>query len=208
VIRVVLVDDHALVRAGLRRLLEDAPGVRVTGEAGDAEEALKLLAAVPADVVVTDLAMPGRSGLQLLAELRRRKPGLGVVVLSVNGEAQIAARAMRAGAAAYLSKQSAPEQLFDAVRRAASGRRYVSPEVAERIAFSLGHEADAHEKLSAREFEVLRRLAGGDAPAKIAAAAGISIKTVSTYRTRILGKLGLSNTAELIAYAIRHRLVD
>jgi two-component system, NarL family, invasion response regulator UvrY len=207
-LRVLLVDDHAVVRKGMKAILEDGvPGVSIV-EAGDGEGALAALAA-PLDAVVLDLSMPGRHGLDLLTEIKHRHPKLPVLIMSLHGEEQFAVRALRAGASGYLTKAAAPEHLLAAVTKVARGGRYVSEALAERLAADLGRRADAapHERLSDREFDVMRGIASGSSVSELAAEMRLSVKTVSTYRARLLEKMGMSNNAELTRYALEHGLV-
>lgn len=209
-LKVLLVDDHAIVRSGLRRILEDAfPGTWV-GEAGLAEEALDLLRKEPWDLLVLDISLPGRSGLDLLPEARALLPRLPIIVLSMYGEQQFAVRALKAGASAYLTKEHAADELILAIRTVLAGRRYIGESLAEKLAahVALDHDRVPHERLSAREFEVFRRIGSAKGITEIAEELGLSVKTVSTYRTRILDKMGLASNAEVMQYAIRHGLVD
>lgn len=209
--RVLLVDDHPALRKGMKSILEDAiPGVAVS-EAGDGDAALLVLGdtAKPFDVVVLDLTMPGRSGIDLLAEVKHRYPKLPVLIMSLHGEEQFAVRALRAGASGYLTKTAAPEQLVVAVGKLVRGGRYVSESLAERLAADVGgKETNApHERLSDREFEVMRGLASGQSVSEIAEQMKLSVKTVSTYRARLLEKLGMETNAEVTRYAIQNGLV-
>jgi DNA-binding NarL/FixJ family response regulator len=210
VYRVLLVDDHAVVRKGMRAILDDQlPGI-IVGEAASGDEALATLAAQPTfDVVVLDLSMPGRSGVDLLAEIVHRHPGLPVLIMSLHGEEQFAVRTLRAGAAGYLPKASAPDQLVAAVVKVAGGGRYITDALAERLAADVGRPAALapHETLSDREFEVMRGIASGSSVSEIAAQMHLSVKTVSTYRTRLLDKMRMTSNAELTRYAIEHGLV-
>lgn len=209
-IRVVVVDDHAVVREGLKRILSESGDIAVTGEAADDREALALLGSAPCDVVVTDISMPGRGGLELIDELRRRHAGLPALVLSVHAEEALAIRALRAGAAGYITKESAPRDLLRAIRKVSRGGRFVSENVAERLATRLdpARGEAPHDRLSDREFQVLCMMARGKATREVAEELSLGVKTVETYRTRLRGKLGLKSAAALIAYAIRHKLVD
>jgi DNA-binding NarL/FixJ family response regulator len=206
--RVLLVDDHAVVRKGMKSILEDELAGVVVAEAAGGDEALAALAA-PFDVVVLDLSMPGRSGIDLLGEIVHRHPRLPVLIMSLHGEEQFAVRALRAGAAGYLTKAAAPEQLVAAVVKVARGGRYVSEALAERLAADVGRRrADApHERLSDREFEVLRGIASGRSVSEIATDMRLSVKTVSTYRARLLEKMGMGTNAELTRYALQQGLV-
>jgi two-component system, NarL family, invasion response regulator UvrY len=209
-IRLLVADDHAVVRRGLTQIVADTPDLRVEGEAATAREVLERVAERKWDVVVLDLSLPGGNGLDLLVEVRKQRPDLPVLILTVHSEDQYAVRALRAGAAGYLTKESAPEQLVEAVRKVVKGGRYVSAAVAERLAFRLGPDPHRlpHEALSDREFQVLRRLASGKTVSEVAAELDLSVKTVSTYRTRILEKMAMKTNAELTHYAIRNGLVD
>lgn len=210
-VRVLLVDDHAVVRRGMRSILEDCvPNVEVV-EAGDGEQALSAIAS-PAvfDAMVLDLTMPGRSGLDLLAEIKHRHASLPVLIMSLYAEEHFAVRALHAGAAGYLSKSSAPDQLVNALNKVVHGGIYVSEAIADRLAATVrGRPAASapHERLSDREFDVMRGIASGHAVGEIAVQLKLSVKTVSTYRARLLGKLGLSSNAELTRYALLHGLV-
>jgi DNA-binding NarL/FixJ family response regulator len=210
VIRLFVADDHAVVRRGLHQVVAETHEMTVAGEAASASEALQRLAEDAYDAVVLDLSLPGGNGLDLLGEIKRRWPRMPVLILTVHSEEQYAVRALRAGAAAYLTKESAPEELQHALRKVVRGGRYVTAAVAERLAFTLGPDADRplHEGLSDREFQVLRMLASGKAVSQIAEELHLSVKTVSTYRTRVLEKMEMKSNAELTHYAIRNHLVD
>lgn len=207
-IRLLIADDHPIVRAGLRRIVEDDSSMVVTAEAASGNEALAALRQSAADVVLLDVTMPGGSFTDTLHRLRDEHPTVKVLVLSVHPEDQWAVRALRGGASGYLTKDHSPEQLLDAVRRVYRGGRYVSPALAERLAAHLGPGFDGapHELLSDREFEVLRALGTGLSVKEIAQLMGLSPKTVSTYRTRLMEKMGLTNTADLVRYASTHGL--
>ena len=209
-IRVLLADDHVIVRAGLRELLADTGDMTVTGEAGNGQEVLASVRQHDYDVVVLDMSMPGRSGLELIKQVKDEKPKLRILVLSMHGEAQYAVRAIRAGASGYLTKDSAAEQLVAAIRRIAAGGAYVSPETAERLALDFNQPSDAapHTLLSDREFQVFQLIVAGSTVGEIADALSLSVKTVSTHKSRILEKMKLGNQAELVRYAVRHKLVD
>jgi two-component system invasion response regulator UvrY len=208
--RILICDDHPIVRKGLREILEQGGASATIGEAASAAEALDLARKKSWDAVVLDITMPGRSGLELLKQLREERPNLPVLVLSVHPAEQYAVRVLRAGAAGYLTKESAPEELVTAVRRIVRGGRYISPSVGETLVADLGRPAGQlpHHGLSDREFEIMRLLASGKRVSEIAAERNLSVKTVSTYRARILQKLNLRTTAEIMRYAITQGLVD
>jgi two-component system invasion response regulator UvrY len=208
-IRVLIADDHPVVRRGLKRILEDETDIEVVGEAWNGQEALDLISKEKCDVVILDIEMPGRSGLDVLKDLKQYRPKLPVLVLSIHPEEQFAVRVLRAGAVGYLSKESAPEELVKAVRRVYGGGRYISASVAEKLAsdLSLGSRRALHETLSNREFEVLRMIASGKTVSQIAKELSFSVKTISTYRGRILKKMGMKTNAELTRYAIENKIV-
>ena len=208
-IRVFVADDHAVVRRGLRQILE-AEGMSVPVEGATAEEVLARVEERTADVLVLDLSLPGGNGLDLLKELKRRRPDLPVLILTVHSEDQYAVRALRAGASGYLTKDMAPELLVQAIRKVYRGGRFVTPALAERLVLHLHDDTEKapHESLSNREFEVLRILASGRTVSEAAETMGLSAKTVSTYRTRILEKMNMKTNAELTHYAIRNGLVE
>ena len=207
---VLVADDHAVVRLGLRSIIDDTPDLRVAAEVSTGAEVLTLTRERRFDVVLLDLTMPGTSGLEVLAHLRAEHPRLPVLVLSMHAEDQYAVRVLRAGAAGYLNKESAPERLVEAIRRVAAGGRYVSPETAERLldAVTIGSQGPEHEALSDREFQVMRLLAGGLAVGEIAERLSLSVKTVSTYRTRVLEKLHMRTNADLTRYALANGLIE
>ena len=201
--RVVLADDHKIVRDGLKRILASTD-LEVAGEASDGDELLRLVKAHDYDVAVVDMSMPGLSGLALIKRLKSEKPKLRILVLSMHGESQYAARVLKAGASGYLNKDSAAEQLVGALRKLAAGGVHIG----EAAAVSLvAAEKSPHEALSDREFEVLRLLVDGLGPTEIGERLHLSVKTVSTHKTRILEKLNLGSTAELVRYALEHKLV-
>jgi two-component system invasion response regulator UvrY len=212
-IRVLIVDDHAILRAGVREMLSDEEDLQVVGEAGSAEEALQFINDTDGpgvDVVVLDITLPGQSGIELLKQLRRDRPELAILVLSMHPERSFAVRLMRAGANGYVPKMIVPEELVKAVRTVGSGHRYITPVVAELLASEFAAEEDgpAHNKLSERELQVFTRIARGISPAVMANELGLSVKTVSTYRARILEKMSMRSNAEIAAYAVRNQLVD
>jgi DNA-binding NarL/FixJ family response regulator len=207
--KILLADDHAVVRHGLKQILTDEFKRATFGEARNAQEALDLVWKQDWDVVVLDITMPGRSGLDALREIRKSKPRLPVLVLSMHPENQFAVRVLKAGASGYMTKESAPEELVGAVKKVLAGGRYVSAALGETLAASLSNSQRApQEKLSDREFQVLRLIASGKMATEIAKELSLSVKTISTYRTRILEKMGMKNNAELMHYAIQHRLVE
>ena len=209
-IKVLVADDHAVVRRGLRQILTETQDIMVGGEASTAQEVVDLVRAQRWDVVILDVNLPGGNGIELLADLRREHPELRVLVLTVYSEEQYAVRAIRAGACGFLTKESAPDKLIDAVRKIAGGGRWVSAELAETLASVLAGDAKGapHERLSDREFEIMKMLASGKTVSQIAQALALSVKTVSTHRTRILRKMDLKTNAEITSYAVRAKLVD
>jgi two-component system invasion response regulator UvrY len=210
VIRVVLVDDHPVVRRGLRETLSVDPGIAVVAEAAQSEEVLGTLAAHRCDVLLLDISLPGRGGIEVLKDVRRECPSTKVLIVSTHDEAQYAVRAVRAGAAGYLTKSSSPEELVRAVRTVAATGHYYTDSVAAALAsFTVqDRTTPAHERLSDREHEVLRLLTEGLTISDIAVRLSLSVKTVSTYRTRLAEKLGVRTTAELVRYALEHKLFN
>ena len=209
-IKVVVVDDHAVVREGLKRIISENPGMCVTGEAGDGHEALKVIKTEPCDVVLLDVSMPNKNGLDVLKQLHAESPRLPVLVLSMHAEDQYAVRVLRAGAAGYLTKESAPARLVQAIRKVVRGGKYVTQTLAEKLVFDLETNTTKapHEILSDREYQVLCMIASGKTVSEIADLLHLSVKTVSTYRVRLLEKINLKNNAELTRYAIKEGLVD
>jgi len=209
VIRVLIADDHHLVRDGLKQILGAAEGIEVAGEASSGDEALALVRANDYDLALLDMSMPGLSGIDLIKRLKIEKPKLRILVLSMHAEQQYAARALKAGASGYLTKDSASEQLIRAIRKIAAGGMLISDTAAASlIAESAGGEALPHTLLSDREFEVFKLLAEGRSPGEIASQLHVSVKTVSTHKTRVLQKMNLGGTAELVRYALEHRLLE
>jgi len=204
VIRVLLADDHEIVRDGLKRILGAAGDLQVAGEAANGDQALALVKANDYDVALLDMSMPGLAGIDLIKRVRIEKPKLRILVLSMHGEQQYATRALKAGASGYLTKDSAAGQLVGAIRKVAAGGVHVSEAAAAGL---VSAERAPHQALSDREFEVLRLLAGGRSPTEIAGRLHLSVKTVSTHKTHIQQKLGLSGTADLVRYALEHKLV-
>jgi two-component system invasion response regulator UvrY len=208
VINVLIADDHAILRRGLKEILIKELEGAVCGEAMDAQEVLEQAQNHNWDLVILDVTMPGRSGLDVLKELKMVRPKLPVLILSMHPEGQYGRRMLRAGAAGYLEKENAPEELIKAIRKVMAGGRYVSPALAESLAFDLNDDRPPHEALSDREFEVLRMLASAKTVTEIAEQLHLSVTTVSTYRARLLEKMRMATTAELIRYALRNHLVD
>ncbi len=207
-IRVLVADDHAIVRRGIVQILTQHPGIEVVGEAQDGAEMLNLAREKTADIAILDLNMPGPGGLAVLSQLRAEHPSLAVLVLSIHDEEQYGTRVIRSGAAGYLAKNAAPENLVDAVRRVAAGHRYISADLAEAMLRQLeSNEQDPHVTLSDREFQVFHELAIGRTVSEIADTLSLSVKTVSTYRSRVLEKLGLRTNADLARYAVAKGLV-
>ncbi len=206
---ILIADDHAIVRAGLRQILADVPGMVVAGEAGSGSEVMSILRGGRFDVVLLDINMPGKTGLEVLKQIREEYPRLPVLILSMYPEEQYAVRVMKAGANGYLTKESAPEQLVHAITRVARGGKFISMTLAEQLAEALSADMEKppHERLSDREFEIFRMLAAGRTVSQIADQLALSVKTISTYRTRMLEKMQLGNNAELTTYAIKHGLI-
>lgn len=208
-IRVAIADDHPIVRQGLRRIASEGAKIAVTGEAATAAELFRLVRGTPVDVVLLDVSMPGSTFVETVRELREKHPTVRVLVLSVHPEDQWAMRALRAGAAGYLTKDHSPEQLVDAIHRVARGGKYVSETLAEKLAglVDLGTSRATHEQLSDREFEVLRSLGRGMTVKDVAKRLHLSAKTISTYRSRLLQKMGLMSNADLVRYVVEHELM-
>jgi DNA-binding NarL/FixJ family response regulator len=210
-IKVLLADDHSIVRAGLRRIIEDSGEMEIIAEAADGREALRKAHEHLPDVAVIDISMPGCDGLEVISLLRNDYPKLPILVLTMHEEGQYVVRAIEAGAMGYITKQSAPEQLVKAIRKVYGGHRYLTDEAAEALALRVAKGAEGRsplDTLSMRELQVLRRLALGNTNREIARAYHISIKTVDTYRSRILKKLDLRNNAELSRFAIQNGLIE
>ena len=208
-IRILVADDHTVVRRGLRQiLLEGFPGALVE-EVGDAEDLIKNVVKSSWDVVISDLSMPGRSGLDALQQIKQLHPNLPVLILSIHPEEQYALRVLKAGASGYLSKDMAPDELVNAVKKVMLGKKYITASVAEKLAATLDqdHSKPLHEYLSDREFNVLKMLAAGRSVSEIAESLFLSVTTVSTYRSRIMAKMNLKNNAELTLYSMEHKLL-
>jgi DNA-binding NarL/FixJ family response regulator len=208
--RILLVDDHEVVRDGIRRIFDDQPGAAAFGEASAGPEALRLVREQDWDVVVLDLSLGGRSGLELLRELKDIRPKLPVLILSMHSEEQYARRSFKAGASGYITKDSPRAELVNAVNKVISGGRYVSPALAEKLVVDLekGSDRPPHETLSDREFEVMRLIASGKTVSEIAELLSLSDRTISTYRARLLEKMSMKTNAELTHYAIQNKLVE
>lgn len=209
-IRIVIADDHTIVREGLKQLLGAVGDMEVVAEASNGHEVIERVRGLEFDLLLLDMSMPGRSGIELIKQVRAEKPKLRILVLSMHEEHQYAVRAIRSGASGYLTKESASKQLVDAIRKVASGGAFISAEVAQQLALGAmpGAQAALHETLSDREFQILRMIAEGLSVTDIADKLSLSVKTVSTHKANIQQKMGLHSTAELIRYAITHRLVD
>jgi two-component system invasion response regulator UvrY len=209
-LKILIVDDHTIVRKGLIQILADSPYTIMVDEASDGEEALAKACAGDHDLVLLDISMPGKGGLDVLKELKVCKPGLPVLILSMHPEEQYAVRALRSGASGYLTKGTAADELLNAIRKVLSGGRYVSSSLAEKLAGSLEEKTERppHETLSNREYKVMLMIGSGKTATEIAAEMSLSVKTISTFRTRIMRKMQMKNNAELTYYAIHNKLAD
>lgn len=209
-IDIIIADDHAIVRQGLKKMLGEESDMKVIGEASSADDTLRLVRAHRCNVLLLDVTMPGKSGLDIIKDLKQTSPKMHILVLSMHPEAQFALRVLRAGGSGYLTKESAPEELVRAIRKVAQGGKYVSSTLAEILATLT--EADVeklpHERLSEREFQILRMIVQGKSVSEIAQQLSLSIKTVSTYRTRVLDKMNVRSNAELARYAVEHRIIE
>ena len=210
IIKIGIVDDHAIVRAGLKQFLSEMVDMRVIGEASTGREAIDLVRTTEMDVIIMDLSMPGQSGIDALAMIRAKAPDVGILILSGYPEEQYAVNLIRQGASGYLNKECEPMEIVNAIRTIALGRRYISPSVAELIAQQLDRKdgSAAHDLLSEREFQVFLKLAKGETAGDIASALSLSVKTVSTYRTRLMEKMGLASNSDLTYYALKNKLID
>lgn len=208
-IKILIADDHAIVRAGLKQILAEVEDMEVRGEAESGIEVMKQIRKEDWDVVLLDISMPGRNGVDTLKQIKEEKPKLPVLILSMYPEDQYALRLLRAGAAGYMTKESAPDQLVSAIRKVAQGKKYISPYMAEILADELGGEQNraAHETLSDREYQIFCLLASGKTVTDISLDLSLSVKTISTYRTRILEKMKMKNNAEITYYAIKNNLL-
>ena len=210
IIRVFIADDHAIVREGLKQILADTKDIIVAGEAENGHDAIKRFRAAKCQVMLLDISLPDRSGIDVLKQIKKEKPDLAVLMLSMHREDQYAIRSLKAGASGYLTKQSAPRELVNAIRQVAGGQKYISPALAQELANHVGedHEAPPHDSLSDREYQTLTMIASGKTVGVIAKELSLSVKTVSEYRARLLVKMKLKNSAELTHYAIKNQLID
>jgi two-component system invasion response regulator UvrY len=209
-IRVFIADDHAIVREGLKQILAESRDIIVAGEAENGLDAIKLFRKAKCHVMLLDISMPDRSGIEVLKQVKKENPDMAVLMLSMHREDQYAIRSLKAGAAGYLTKQSAPAELVVAIRQVAAGQKYVSAALAQELANQLGddHEAVLHETLSDREYQTLTMIASGKTVSAIAQELSLSVKTISEYRARLLAKMKLKNSAELTHYAIKNQLIE
>lgn len=209
-IEIIIADDHAIVRQGLKKMLAEESDMKVVGEASSADETLRLIRAHRCNVLLLDVTMPGKSGLDIIKDLKQSSPKMHILVLSMHPEAQFALRVLRAGGSGYLTKESAPEELVRAIRKVAQGGKYVSSTLAELLATLTETDIEKlpHDRLSEREFQILRMIVQGKSVSEIAQQLSLSIKTVSTYRTRVLDKMNVRSNAELARYAVEHRIVE
>lgn len=208
-IKILIADDHPIVRAGFKQVIADMPDMLVADEAGNGQEVLNLIGKKDYDLVLLDISMPGRSGLEILKDLKSEKPKLPVLILSIYPEEQYAVRALRAGASGYMTKASAANELIAAIRKISAGGKYISASLAEKLAFYLDGDATRppHETLSDREYQVMLMIASGKTVTEIADELCLSVKTISTYRTHILEKMRMKNNAEITLYAVQNKLV-
>jgi DNA-binding NarL/FixJ family response regulator len=209
-IKVFIADDHAIVREGLKQILAETRDIIVAGEAENGLDAIKLFRKSDCQVMLLDISMPDRSGIEVLKQIKKEKPELAVLMLSMHREDQYAIRSLKAGAAGYLTKQSAPRELVTAIRQVAGGLKYISAALAQELANHVGdaHEAPPHDALSDREYQTLTMIASGKTVGMIAKELSLSVKTVSEYRARLLVKMKLKNSAELTHYAIKNQLIE
>ena len=209
-IRVFIADDHAIVREGLKQILAESPDIIVAGEADNGIDAVKLFRKSKCHVILLDISMPDRSGIDVLKQVKKEYPDIAVLMLSMHREDQYAIRSLKAGASGYMTKQSAPKELVTAIRQVAAGQKYVSAALAQELASSIGedHEAAPHDSLSDREYQTLTMIASGKTVSDIAKELSLSVKTISEYRARLLVKMKLKNSAELTHYAIKNQLID
>jgi two-component system invasion response regulator UvrY len=209
-IKLIIADDHPIVREGLKQIIADSPHFKVSDEAGNGPELLNKVRKEDFDVIILDLKMPGMDGLDVLKQLKIEKPRIPVIILTVHPEAQYALRILRAGASGYLTKESVSDELITAIRKVHRGGKYISPSLAEKIAFALDTDSEKmfHETLSDREYQVMYMIASGKTVTEIAEELSLSVKTISTYRARILEKMNMKTNAELTRYAFQNNLID
>ena len=209
-LRILIADDHPVFRQGLRQIINEASDMVVTYEVSEGLEVLDTVRAGSCDVVLLDISLPGINGIDILKQLKKERPGLPVLMLTMHPEEQYAMRALKAGASGYLTKESTPDELVLAIRKVSAGGKYVSSSLAEKLAYELGRidKQTPHESLSDREYQIMILIASGKTVTEIAKELSLSIKTISTYRARILEKMGIKNNAELTYYAIKNQLVD
>lgn len=209
-IRILIADDHAVVRQGLKQIIADEADMQIVGEAEKASEVLNFIHQEDLNVIILDITMPGKSGLDLLPEIRNLRPMIKILILSMHAEEQFAIRALKSGASGYITKQSAPTELVKAIRKVNSGGKYMSQSIAEQLAFFVSDDTNKplHQRLSDREFQVMRMIAEGKTLREIANELFISEKTVGTYRTRIMEKMNMSRNAELIRYAVQNKIIE
>ncbi len=208
--KVLIADDHPIVRTGLKQIIADEPDIQIIGEASNGSEVLEFLMKNPCDLVLLDLAMPKRTGLDVINEIRQIQPHIAILVLSIYPEEQYAVRALRAGASGYLTKASAPNELIKAMRKVLSGGKYISISLAEILASEIDQHTpqQPHERLSDREYQVMLMLAAGKTVTEVAQDLNLSVKTISTYRARILEKMNMKNNAQLTFYAVENHLIE
>lgn len=208
--KIMIVDDHAVVRQGIKQIISDLDDVMEIGEAGNGSDAIRMLREGDWDMVLLDIGLPGKNGIEVLKQIRSEWKKLPVLMLSMYSEDQYAMRAIRSGASGYMTKETAPDELLNAIAKVMRGGRYISPEVAEKMVFDHDEDTDElpHHVLSDREYEVLRLIASGKTVSEIAEDLTLSVKTISTYRSRILEKMKMKHNAELTHYAIKHELVE
>ena len=207
--KVLIADDHTIVREGLKKILSNVPEVESIEEAGNGQEVINMVAKTKFDIIILDISMPGKSGLEVLKELKQKNPKLTVLILSVQPEEQYAIRALKSGASGYISKSSASDELVNAIRTVHAGGKYITQEIAEKLIYEIEDDTvtPAHEKLSDREYQVMCMISSGKTIREIADYLCLSVKTVSTYRVRILEKMKLKNNSELTFYAIKNKLI-
>ena len=208
--KILIVDDHAVVRQGIKQILLEMDGQSIIGEAGNGGDALRMLRGDKWDLILLDIGLPGKNGIDVLKQIKAEWKRLPVLILSMYSEDQYALRAIRAGASGYMTKEMAPDELVNAIAKVKNGGRFISPELAEKLVFDLDEATEElpHLQLSDREFEVLRLIASGKTVSEIGVELSLSVKTISTYRTRILEKMKMKHNAELTHYAIKHQLVE